>query len=130
MDWLTVERGIWSIAIGAFLSFLAVTLLVPFGSLARIVAFCALLPLGAVVVYRMGLMGGSQRTDEPGRMTLSFFVLFIIALVGHMATFRLTSDGSIPELFGQVFSLGVALWLANWVAYRGGVEWLRSRVTG
>jgi hypothetical protein len=67
MDWLTVERGIWSVVIGAFLSFLAVILVVPFGSLARIVVFCVLLPVGAAVVYRMGFAGGiDRRTDEPG----------------------------------------------------------------
>jgi hypothetical protein len=131
MDCLTIERGIWSVAIGAFLSLVAATLAVPFGSLAWIIVFCVSLPISAAVIYRVGFVGGvGRRTDEPGRLTLLFFVGFVIALVGHMATFTLTSDGSISELLGQVLSLGVAWWLANWVVYRGGVERLRNRVTG
>jgi hypothetical protein len=131
MDCLTIERGIWSVAIGAFFSLIAATLAVPFGSLAWIIVFCVSLPIGAVVVYRVGFTGGvGRRTDEPGRLTLLFFVWFVIALVGHMATSALTSDGSIPEILGQALSLGVAWWLANWVAYRGGVERLRNRATG
>ncbi len=129
MNWPTVERGIWSVAIGAFLSFLAVILVVPFGSLARIVAFCVLLPIGAVVVYRMGFIDG-RRTDQPGRLTLSFFIMFVIALVGYLVTSELTNDKGILELLGQALSLGVAWWLANWLVYRNGIERLHSRIIG
>ena len=131
MNWLTIERGVWSAAAGAFLSFLAVTLLVPFGSLVWVVAFCVLLPVGAAVVYWMGFIGGiGPRADQPGRLTLWILVAFGIAFVGYMATFELTSDGSIPELFGQVLSLILSGWVANWLVHRDGVERLRNRVAG
>jgi hypothetical protein len=56
--------------------------------------------------------------------------MFVIGLVGYMATFMLTNGGSIPELLGQALSLGIAWWLANWLVYRDGVERLRGHVTG
>ncbi|WP_435077065.1 hypothetical protein [Halococcus sp. AFM35] len=131
MGWLTIERGGWSAAAGAFLSFLAVTLLVPFGSLMWVVAFCVLLPVGAAVVYWVGFVGSvGPRTDQPGRLTLWFLTAFVVAIVGYMATFELTSDGSIPELLGQVLSLMLSGWVANWLVHRNGVERLRNRVAG
>jgi hypothetical protein len=131
MDWLTVERGVWSAAAGAFLSYLAVTLLVPFGSLVWVAAFCVLLPIGAAVVYRVAFVGGvGPRTDQPGRLTLWFLIAFGVAIVGYMATFELTSDGSVPELLGQVLSLMLSGWVANWLVHRNGVERLRNRVVG
>jgi hypothetical protein len=131
MDWLTAERGVWSAGAGAFFSLLGAALVFPFGSLAWTVAFCVLLPIGTAVVYRVGLVGGvGPRTDRPGRLTLWFFVAFVIALVGYMVTSELTSDESVPELLGEVLSLVVSWWIANWLVHYGGIERLRNRVTG
>jgi lipopolysaccharide export LptBFGC system permease protein LptF len=89
------------------------------------------LPIGAAAIYWASFVSGvGPRTDQPGRLTLWFFVAFVIALIGYMATSELTSDGSIPELLGQMLSLGLSWWVANWFVYRGGVERLRGRVTG
>lgn len=130
MNLRTVERAVWTLGIGGFLSYLLGALLAPDPS--RVLPFAA----GASVVgfpvahWYVGRQLGDFPSEGAGRLTLFFAAMFVVSYLGMEAVEVVTAPDSTAETVGQAAAVLVGIHLGRRTAYRGGYDRIRAALRG
>jgi hypothetical protein len=126
----TVERAVWTLGIGGFLSYLLGALLAPDPT--RVLLFAA----GASVVgfpvayWYVDRQLGDFPSEGAGRLTLFFAAMLVVSYLGMEAVEVVTAPDSTAETVGQAAAVLVAIHLGRRTAYRGGYDRIRAALRG
>ncbi|WP_135852133.1 hypothetical protein [Halorussus salinus] len=115
----SVERWVWTLGIGGFLSYLGGALLAP--NPTRILPYV----VGASVVgvpianWYVTRELGQFPTEEAGRLTLFFLTMFVVAYLGMEAVEVVAAPDSTVETVGQAAAALAGIYLGRRAADRG-----------
>jgi len=126
----TVERWVWTLGIGGFLSYLVGALLAP--NPTRILPYV----VGASVVgfpianWYVTRELGQFPTEEAGRLSLFFLTMFVVAYLGMEAVEVVAAPESTAEIIGQAAAALTGIYLGRRAAARGGYDRIRAALGG
>lgn len=130
MNSRSVERWVWTLGIGGFLSYLGGALLAP--NPTRILPYV----VGASVVgfpianWYVTRELGQFPTEEAGRLTVFFLGTFVVAYLGMEAVEVVAAPDSTAETVGQAAATLAGLYLGRRAATRGGYDRIRAALGG
>lgn len=122
----TVERAVWTFAIGGFVSYLLGALLAPNPTMILPSVAAASVVGFPVAHWYVGKQLDEFPSEGAGRLTLFFAATFVVAYLGMEAVEAVTAPDSTAETVGQAAATLVGLFVGNSTAYRGGYDRLRT----